>query len=91
MHTVVQRFASNKLLYSALFVLTCYAVLRIIAVFVHKPALLKNYYKADNLFLPFNEIDALIESGAIYNARRPQNVYIGGWIVIHEHEIMDEE
>lgn len=56
-----------------------------------KAVLMRNYYKADNLFLSFSEIEKLIETGAIYNARRPQNVYIDGWIVIHEHEIMHAE
>ena len=40
MYSAVQRLTSNKLLFSAFIVFICYALLRIIALFVHQPVLL---------------------------------------------------
>lgn len=32
-------------------------------------------------------LDALVSSGAIYDARRPRNIYINGWMVLHVSEL----
>lgn len=55
-----------------------------------RAVLLRNYYRKDNLFLSHDQIEALISSGAIYNARRPRNIYISGWIVLPLHEAFVE-
>jgi hypothetical protein len=52
-----------------------------------KAVLMRNYYRADSLTLSLDQINQMVEAGIIYNARRPQSIYIGGWIVIHEHEM----
>ena len=56
-----------------------------------KAVLMRNYYRANSITLSYERIDQLVESGAIYNARRPSSVYISGWIVIPEHEIYVED
>lgn len=48
MYSAVQRLTSNKLLFSAILVLICYALLRIIALFVHQPVLLSGEYFSFN-------------------------------------------
>ena len=55
-----------------------------------RAVLLRNYFKKDALFLTNEDIRHLIASNAIYDARRPKNIYIHGWIVLHQHEIFIE-
>ncbi|MDM7860965.1 hypothetical protein QTP81_10185 [Alteromonas sp. ASW11-36] len=52
-----------------------------------RAVLLRNYFKQHELFLSFTDIEHLISSNAIYDARRPENIYIDGWIVLHKHEM----
>ena len=51
---------------------------------------LRNFYRSEPLFLPHSKIDALRASEAIYNARRPRNIYIDGWAVMQAHEVKAE-
>jgi len=55
-----------------------------------KALLLRNYYRVDNLVLNRNKINELVKSGAIYDARRPRNIYINGWMVLHLNELVKE-
>ena len=32
-------------------------------------------------------LEGLVLSGAIYDARRPRNIYINGWMVLHFSEL----
>lgn len=48
---------------------------------------LRNYYRQGELSLSLTKIRQLYRSGVIYNARRPNSIYIDGWIVIPKHEI----
>jgi hypothetical protein len=52
-----------------------------------KALLLRNYYRVDNLVLSKEQVDELVSNGAIYDARRPRNIYINGWMVLHINEI----
>lgn len=52
-----------------------------------KAVTLRNYFKSDALFLSHSRLKSLIESGDIYNARRPDNIYIGGWVAIPLSEL----
>lgn len=56
-----------------------------------RAVLMRNYYRENTVTLSYQEINELLESGAIYNARRPSSVYISGWIVIPEREIFVED
>ncbi|WP_100657261.1 hypothetical protein [Alteromonas flava] len=52
-----------------------------------KAVTLRNYYRSEPLLLSHNEFGSLIESKDIYSARRPSNIYIGGWAVLHLREL----
>ncbi|MDB2331697.1 hypothetical protein N9V74_08340 [Alteromonas sp.] len=52
-----------------------------------KALLLRNYYRKDELVLTQDAINAFVRSGAIYNARRPRNIYISGWMVLTLDEL----
>ena len=56
-----------------------------------KALLLRNYYRVDNLVLNKAKINELAASGAIYDARRPRNIYINGWMVLHLNELVPEQ
>lgn len=53
-----------------------------------KAVALHNYYRQGHIQLSHEQVNQLVESGAIYEARRPRNVYIGGWIVLEQHELV---
>lgn len=55
-----------------------------------KALLLRNYYRVDNLVLNKSQVDELVSTGAIYDARRPRNIYINGWMVLHIKELATE-
>lgn len=55
-----------------------------------KALLLRNYYRVDNLVLTKVQLDELVATGAIYDARRPRNIYINGWMVLHIKELAPE-
>ena len=55
-----------------------------------KALLLRNYYRVDKLVLNRVQVNELISSGAIYDARRPRNIYINGWMVLHTNELLQE-
>lgn len=55
-----------------------------------KALLLRNYYRVDNLVLNKEQVKKLVSSGAIYDARRPRNIYINGWMVLHINELEAE-
>ena len=48
---------------------------------------LRNFYRVDRLFLPFDKIASLHQTGVIYAARRPTQIYIDGWMVMYQHEM----
>lgn len=50
-------------------------------------AMQRNYYRADRLELTRSKIQQLLDSGSIYAARRPDNIYIDGWIVLSQGEL----
>lgn len=52
-----------------------------------KPVSVKNYYRQAEMTMSFEELRQLHNSGVIYNARRPSNMYIDGWIVIPKSEV----
>ncbi|MDO6477815.1 hypothetical protein Q4520_20525 [Alteromonas sp. 1_MG-2023] len=52
-----------------------------------KPLLLRNYYRKNHLQFSRKELSFMYENGIIYDARRPQNIYISGWIVIKLSEV----
>lgn len=41
-----------------------------------KALLLSNDYRVNNLVLSKEQVDDLVSNGAIYDARRPRNIYI---------------
>ncbi len=51
---------------------------------------LRNYYRQGELTLSLSEIQQLYRTGAIYNARRPNTIYIDGWIVIPKSEVYSQ-
>ncbi|WP_416306910.1 hypothetical protein [Neptunicella sp. SCSIO 80796] len=53
-------------------------------------AMQRNYYRADAVELSRQQIEQLFDSGAIYTARRPDNIYIDGWIVLSQRELVEE-
>lgn len=53
--------------------------------------LMRNYYRQGERFIAYETLKNLVNSGAIYAAKRPRNVYIGGWIVLAEHEIVSTD
>ena len=55
-----------------------------------KALLLRNYYRVDNLVLSKTKVNELVNSGAIYDARRPRNIYINGWMVLHLNELVPD-
>ena len=55
-----------------------------------KALLLRNYYRVDDLVLSKVKVSELVASGAIYDARRPRNIYINGWMVLHLSELVPE-
>ncbi|BFT31570.1 hypothetical protein D210916BOD24_27460 [Alteromonas sp. D210916BOD_24] len=55
-----------------------------------KALLLRNYYRVDNLVLNRVQVNELVSNGAIYDARRPRNIYINGWMVLHTNELVPE-
>jgi hypothetical protein len=46
-----------------------------------------NYYLKKELVLTRSEIAELYITGDIYDAQRPKNIYISGWVVIERHEV----
>jgi len=36
------------------------------------------------------KVNDLVTSGAIYDARRPRNIYINGWMVLHLNELVPD-
>jgi hypothetical protein len=52
-----------------------------------KALLLRNYYRKNELVLTRKAINELVRSGAIYDARRPRNIYISGWMVLSLDEL----
>ncbi len=55
-----------------------------------KALLLRNYYRVDNLVLSKTKVNELVNSGAIYDARRPRNIYINGWMVLHLNDLVPD-
>lgn len=55
-----------------------------------KALLLRNYYRDDDLVLSKVKVSESVASGAIYDARRPRNIYINGWMVLHVSELVPE-
>ncbi|GGF55658.1 hypothetical protein GCM10011338_04910 [Alteromonas lipolytica] len=55
-----------------------------------RPLLLRNYYRQNRLQFSRKELMSMYKRGVIYDARRPKNVYINGWIVIKLSEIYTE-
>ena len=52
-----------------------------------KALLMRNYYRTDALVMSKERLEGLVSSGAIYDARRPRNIYINGWMVLHVSEL----
>ncbi|MGS2719060.1 hypothetical protein [Paraglaciecola aestuariivivens] len=50
-------------------------------------AMQKNFYRKDTIEIPLRDLPKLLASKVIYNAARPNNIYINGWIVMHEREL----
>jgi len=50
-------------------------------------AMHENYYRKDTLELNLAQIAELFESRAIYAAVRPRNIFINGWVVMHQSEL----
>lgn len=53
--------------------------------------LLRNYYRKNRLQFSRTELISMYNDGVIYDARRPDNIYISGWIVIKLSEVYSEE
>ncbi|MEP0354722.1 hypothetical protein [Paraglaciecola sp.] len=49
--------------------------------------MLDNFYRKQTLELSFSKIADFFQIGTIYSAARPRNIYINGWIVMHESEL----
>mgnify|MGYP003647387885 CR=1 FL=1 len=45
-------------------------------------AMRRDFYRADTLTLSKDKIANLFNSGVIYDARRPRNIYVDGWVVM---------
>lgn len=52
-----------------------------------RPLLLRNFYRDGTLTVATEKIVDWFEQGTIYDVRRPDSIYIDGWIVIPEHEM----
>jgi hypothetical protein len=50
-------------------------------------AMRRNFYRENTLTLSKAKIAELFNSGVIYNARRPRNIFIDGWIVMPLSEL----
>lgn len=50
-------------------------------------AMQNNFYRVGTLSLSKEKINELLKSGIIYNARRPKNIYIDGWIALTLSEL----
>lgn len=55
-----------------------------------RPLLLRNYYRQNHLRVSREELMSMYNRGVIYDARRPENIYINGWIVINFSEVYTE-
>lgn len=53
-------------------------------------AMRRNFYRHGTLTLSKEQIENLFNSGVIYNARRPTNIYIDGWVVLSLAELNAE-
>ena len=51
-----------------------------------RPLLLRNFYRDGTITLATEKIVDWFEQGIIYDVRRPNSIYIDGWIVIPERE-----
>ncbi len=47
---------------------------------------LRNYYRSENVFVNHEKLASMYTAGDIYTVRRPDTIYIDGWIAIHKHE-----
>ena len=54
-------------------------------------AMHRNFYRANTLSLSKDKIASLYNSGIIYDARRPRNIYIDGWVVLTLAELNTEK
>jgi hypothetical protein len=50
-------------------------------------AMQDNFYREDTIELAMADLVNWFESDVIYSAARPSNIYIHGWIVMHEREL----
>jgi len=48
---------------------------------------MRSYYRVDALIMSKARLEGVVLSDAIYNARRPSNIYINGWMVLHVSEL----
>ena len=53
-------------------------------------AMRRNFYRLSTLSLSKSEIAELFNSGVIYDARRPTNIYINGWVVLTLAELNED-
>lgn len=53
-------------------------------------AMRRNFYRVPALSLSKKEITHLFNSGVIYDARRPKNIYIDGWVVLTLSELNED-
>lgn len=51
---------------------------------------LRNFYRVDPVFVSHQKLASLYTAGDIYTVRRPNTIYIDGWIAIHKHEQFTE-
>lgn len=52
-------------------------------------AMRRNYYRVDTLTMSRTQLIDYYRSGVVYAARRPEQMFIDGWIVIPKEEIME--
>lgn len=52
-----------------------------------KAMLVENFYREESLELSYGEISELFQTGDLYSAARPRNIFINGWIVIGLNEL----
>lgn len=54
-------------------------------------AMRSNFYRVPALSLSKADITDLFNSGVIYDARRPKNIYINGWVVLTLAELNEDK
>lgn len=54
-------------------------------------AIRRDFYRQKGLTVTHKQLSDWIEQGIIYDIARPRNIFVNGWIVMHLHEMQNDE